>query len=150
MGLVLLVVGELTMKDIKRIVARNISELRVANHMTQLELSEKINYSDKAISKWERAESTPDISVLLEIAELFGVTLDYFVREEHEEPKVPSEETVSKPRAEGVKYNRKAIAYISESCAWFVAILAFVITTLALKELTFQFLYFVYWKEKKY
>ena len=42
------------MNDIKHIVARNIATLRQANGMTQLELAEKINYSDKAISKWER------------------------------------------------------------------------------------------------
>ena len=67
------------MDEIKTIVARNISELRQANHMTQLDLAEKLNYSDKTISKWERAESTPDIAVLIEIARLFGVTLDYLV-----------------------------------------------------------------------
>ena len=50
------------------------------NHMTQAELGEKLNYSDKTISKWERGESAPDISVLVEIAELFGVTLDSLVK----------------------------------------------------------------------
>lgn len=45
------------MKDIKSAIARNISELRRANGMTQLELAEKLNYSDKAISKWERGVS---------------------------------------------------------------------------------------------
>lgn len=126
------------MEDIKNIVAGNISELRQANNMTQLELAEKLNYSDKTISKWERAESSPDISVLIEIAEIFGVTLDYLVKAEHAE----KEAVESKP--EETKYNRKAIAYISESVGWLVAIFAFIITTLVLKEITFQFLYFVY------
>ena len=53
------------MEDIKSIVAKNITELRLLNNMTQMELAEKLNYSDKTISKWERAESTPDISVLV-------------------------------------------------------------------------------------
>ena len=126
------------MEDIKNIVAKNISELRQANNMTQLELAEKLNYSDKTISKWERAESSPDISVLIEMAELFGVTLDYFAKEEHTKKDVVE----SKPEKTG--YNRKAIAYISESGGWIVAIFAFIITTLILKEMTFQFLYFVY------
>ena len=65
------------MKDIKGIVAKNICELRQLNNMTQLELAEKLNYSDKAISKWERAESCPDITVLVQIADLFGVSGDY-------------------------------------------------------------------------
>lgn len=126
------------MKDIKNIVAGNISELRQANNMTQLELAEKLNYSDKTISKWERAESSPDIAVLAEIAELFGVTLDYFVQEEHEKKAVVREKN---PKA---AYNRKAIAYVSESGVWIIAIFAFIITTLLLKSVTFQFLYFVY------
>ena len=49
------------MEDVKNIVAKNITELRLLNNMTQLELAEKLNYSNKTISKWERAESTPDI-----------------------------------------------------------------------------------------
>ncbi len=126
------------MKDIKSIVAKNISELRQSKNMTQLELAEKINYSDKAISKWERAESTPDVSVLVQIAELFGVTLDYLVQEEH------TAEVTDRSKSEKTRYNRKAIAYISESGAWIVAILAFIITTLITKGVTFQFLYFVY------
>ena len=44
-----------TLKDIKSILADNISELRRSNNITQLELAEKLNYSDKAVSKWERA-----------------------------------------------------------------------------------------------
>lgn len=126
------------MDEIKTIVARNISELRQANHMTQLDLAEKLNYSDKTISKWERAESTPDIAVLIEIARLFGVTLDYLVQAEHDV------QEMQKPSSEEPKYNRRAIAYISESVAWIAAIVAFIITTLIMGRVTFQFLYFVY------
>ncbi len=134
----LLTFGENLMEDIKSIVANNISELRLASNMTQLELAEKLNYSDKAISKWERAESSPDISVLVEIAELFGVTLDYLIKSEHVQKEV-GDSKYSK-----MKYNRKAIAYISESVGWIVAIFAFIVTTLILKRMTFQFLYFAY------
>lgn len=126
------------MEDIKSIVAKNISDLRQANGMTQLELAERLNYSDKTVSKWERAESTPDVAVLVEIASLFGVTVDYLVKAEHTEADVPCDE-VRVP-----KYNRKIIAYISESVGWIVAILAFIITTLIVKGMSFQFLYFVY------
>ena len=126
------------MEDIKSIVAGNISELRLSNNMTQLELAEKLNYSDKTISKWERAESSPDISVLIEIANLFGVTLDYMVKAEH------TDDEVCEIRSTEKKYNRRAIAYISESIGWIVAILAFIITTLILDKITFQYLYFFY------
>ena len=126
------------MNDIKSIVAKNISELRQSNNMTQLELAEKINYSDKAISKWERAESSPDISVLVDIAAVFGATVDYLVKADHTETPVKESEVTKR------QYNRKPIAYIAESGAWLVAIVAFIITTLIVKGMTFQFLYFVY------
>lgn len=126
------------MDDIKTIVAKNITELRLLNNMTQMELAEKLNYSDKTISKWERAESSPDISVLVEIADLFGVSLDYLVRIEN------IEETVKENKQKETKYNRRAIAYISESVAWIIAIFAFIITTLITGRTTFQWLYFVY------
>lgn len=51
--------------------------------MTQLELAEKLNYTDKAVSKWERGESIPDVAVLKTIADLFGVTVDYLLTAEH-------------------------------------------------------------------
>ena len=81
------------MEDIKSNVAKNITELRILNNMTQMELAEKLNYSDKTISKWERAESSPDISVLVEMADLFGVTLDYLVRTENVEEAVSEHKT---------------------------------------------------------
>ena len=126
------------MEDIKNIVAKNITELRLLNNMTQMELAEKLNYSDKTISKWERAESSPDIAVLVELADLFGVSLDYLVRAEN------IDETVRENKQKETKYNRRAITYISESVAWIVAIFAFIITSLITGEATFQWLYFAY------
>lgn len=130
------------MEDIKSIIAKNIAELRTSSGMTQLELGEKLNYSDKTISKWERAESTPDIAVLIEIAEIFGVTLDYLVKPEHTKDDFAESETENDSKK--AKYNRRVIAYMSESIGWIVAIFAFIVTTLIVKEESFQFLYFVY------
>ena len=126
------------MEDIKNNVAKNITELRILNNMTQMELAEKLNYSDKTISKWERAESSPDISVLVEMADLFGVTLDYLVRTEN------IEEAVSERKTKEVTFNRRAVSYIAEGGGWNVAIFAFIVTTLITNQMTFQWLYFVY------
>jgi transcriptional regulator with XRE-family HTH domain len=126
------------MKDIKSILAENISALRQMNNMTQAELGEKLNYSDKAVSKWERGESVPDISVLLEIAELFGVTLDSLVKADN------MKVAVNENKSEEVKYNRRVISYISESVCFLVAIFAFIITTLIMQRMAFQWLYIVY------
>lgn len=126
------------MEDIKNNVAKKITELRTLNNMTQLELAEKLNYSDKTISKWERAESSPDIAVLVEIADLFGVTLDYLVRSKN------VEEAVSEYKKKEVAFNRRAVSYIAEGGGWIVALFAFIITTLITNHMTFQWLYFVY------
>ena len=67
------------MEDLKLIVAANISRLRKDAGMTQSDLAEKINYSDKSVSKWERAEALPDLSVTKQIAELFGVSVDFLL-----------------------------------------------------------------------
>lgn len=74
------------MKELKEITAKNITELRLQAKMTQLELGNVISYSDKAISKWERGEAVPDAYVLLKISELFGVTVDYLLKDHEGEP----------------------------------------------------------------
>lgn len=75
------------MVDLKSVVAKNIIDLRKSSNWTQTELAEKLNYSDKAVSKWERAESLPDITVLKRLADLFLVSVDYLLEEDHKTPK---------------------------------------------------------------
>lgn len=67
-------------------VAKRIALYRKNCGMTQLELAEKINYSDKSVSKWERGDGMPDTFVLFQLAELFGVTVDALLYEEIEHP----------------------------------------------------------------
>ena len=50
--------------NLKTIIAKNIVLLRTGERLTQAELAERLNYSDKAVSKWERGESLPDIAVI--------------------------------------------------------------------------------------
>lgn len=69
-------------KDIKEIIGENIKNLRLNAKLTQFELAEKLNYSDKAVSKWERGESTPEPDVLLKLAGLFNVYVDYFYHDD--------------------------------------------------------------------
>lgn len=104
------------MGDLKPIIAKNITELRKRNNLTQIELAEKLNYSDKAVSKWERAESIPDISVLKEIADMFSVTVDYLINQEHEK----EEEETRRFTGRRLR-NRMLITAISITLVWFVA-----------------------------
>lgn len=66
----------MTETELKQVIANNIHEYRKLLNMSQIELATKLNYSDKAISKWERAESVPDIYVLTQIADIFGITVN--------------------------------------------------------------------------
>ena len=67
------------MDDLKVITASNIINLRTSKGMTQAELGELLNYSDKSVSKWERAEAVPDAYVLKNMSEIFGVSVDYLL-----------------------------------------------------------------------
>lgn len=57
-----------------------ISSLRKEKGMTQLELAEKMGVTDKAVSKWERNLSFPDVSSLPRLAEIFGITVDELIQ----------------------------------------------------------------------
>lgn len=70
------------MKDLTPIVAHNLTELRKSRGITQGQLAEKFAYTDKSISKWERGEALPDLNTLQELADFYGVTLDYLTHEE--------------------------------------------------------------------
>ena len=71
--------------ELKKIIGKNITNLRKSRRLTQLELANELNYSDKAISKWENGDSLPDIETLQNVAKYFDVTLDFLVSEDHED-----------------------------------------------------------------
>ncbi|MBP3706038.1 MAG: helix-turn-helix domain-containing protein [Clostridia bacterium] len=71
----------ITEEKLRENFAHNLSVFRRQSGMTQLELAEKLNYSDKSVSKWERAEGIPDLFVVSSIAELFGVTVNDMIND---------------------------------------------------------------------
>ena len=103
------------MEDIRQIVAANIAALRKNAGYTQLALAQKLQYSDKAVSKWESGASMPDAGVLLEIASLFGVTVDYLLQESHGEDRLPISPVADRRR------RRLIIALLSVSLVWLLA-----------------------------
>ena len=64
------------MDDINKIIGKNLLILRKNAKLTQMELAERFNYSDKTISKWESGESLPNIEILYELAKFYNTTLD--------------------------------------------------------------------------
>ena len=109
------------MQDLKEIIAANISALRTARKMTQFQLAELLNYSDKAVSKWERGESIPDVFVLKEIADYFGVSVDYLLTDKHEEF---DRERARKDRA--LSKNRLIITCLAQGLVWLIATYVFI------------------------
>lgn len=122
------------MEDMKNNIGKNIAKIRLRNRLTQMELAKKLNYSDKAVSKWERGESVPDISVLVEIADLFEVTLDDLIRGDGNGKWVRKQP----------KYNRHILTCIIEASVWMLSVIAFVATYLVMGKVTFQWLYFLF------
>ncbi len=105
------------MSDIKTAFAENLQILRKEAHITQSELAEKLNYSDKAISKWERAEAIPDVMTVKEIADTFGVTVDWLLESEHK--------TV-RTAARREQKNRLIISLLATVLVWLIATVIFV------------------------
>lgn len=68
-------------KDLKDILASNLTFYRKNAKLTQLDIAEKFHYSDKAVSKWERGESAPDIFVLKSLADFYGITINDLLKE---------------------------------------------------------------------
>ena len=68
-------------EKLRRNIANNLIHYRKESNLTQLELAEKLQYSDKAISKWERGESVPDIFILHTLADLYSCSVDDFLSE---------------------------------------------------------------------
>ena len=113
------------MDDYKQILGNNISQLRRSKSMTQAELAEKVNYTDKAISKWERGESVPDGVVIKKIADIFGVSVDYLFTKEHKSFFSKTDGGISRLRRR--ISNRRFILAICVVLIWLIATLVFVI-----------------------
>ena len=127
------------MSDVKMTIAKNITTLRQAAQMTQIELAEKLNYSDKAVSKWERGESMPDVIVLKSVADLFGVTLDYLMQEEHSQPQEPTQEMPA------IKHsNHTVVTVLSVLLVWLVVTVCFVAWDIIAPAAKAKWLCFVY------
>ena len=106
------------MENVKEIIARNLTELRKSHKMTQSALAEKLNYSDKAISRWEHAETLPDIETLCRICEIYGVNFEYLLNKE------PSEIEYARP----TKYNKSRrilICLIAICTVWLTSTVIF-------------------------
>lgn len=124
---------------------QNLSRLRREKGLTQTELGEKLNYSDKTISKWERGEGMPDVNVLIQLAEMFGVTLNDMVGVWEKNEPAREEELLRKqalPRRERIA-GHAALLIIMESTIWLAALIVFFVLMLVLPQLGKSWIAFI-------
>ncbi len=107
--------------EIRQNVAANIAIMRNAAGLTQAQFAEKLNYTDKAISKWERGESVPDIAVLWQIADMFGVSVDWLISDHSKNEQTPDAAAVRTWQK-----NKVFITLLSAVGVWFIATIAFI------------------------
>ncbi len=105
---------KLNQNEFNLAVAKNLVMYRKHNKYTQVQLAEKLNYSDKAVSKWESGECLPDVYVLNSIAELYGITLNDLITPRN------------KPKQPANKVRAIFIPLLSVCLVWMVAVLAFI------------------------
>ena len=104
--------------NMRIIIADNIIKFRKKAKLTQAELAQKLNYSDRAISKWERGDAVPSINVLMTIAEFYDVKIQDIVYENK----------VVEPRKSKMRL-RTILTLMSSMLVWLIATIAFVVLT---------------------
>ena len=106
--------------DERETIAKNLVKLREANRLTQAELAEQLNYTDKAISKWERGESLPDVLTLKKVATILGSDVNFILESHEDDDFVTQKKSVFKIQ------NRIAICSLAVTVVWLIATLIFV------------------------
>ena len=123
--------------DIKENLATNLVQFRKSANLTQAELAEKLNYSDKAVSKWERGEAVPDITILKQLADYYGVTIDTLIS-------TPSTNPNKNQSVKNKSKIRTLIAILSTSLVWLVALCAFAFINIIIPSITQTWMAFIY------
>lgn len=135
-------------EKLKDIIGKNIAAHRKRSGLTQAGLADKLNYSDKAVSKWERGDSIPDVLTLAQLAQLFDITVDDLLRD----PNALPEDTGAVQHAmEKVvertlkrKANKNIILGLSSVLVWFVALFLYVVlSSIGLENSWLAFFYAV-------
>ena len=125
------------MENIRETIGKNLAELRKKKGLTQFELAEKFNYSDRAISKWENGDTLPDIDTLYILCEFYGVTLDYLTHTYDQEQFVKRNE-------KDTLINNSIICGLFSLIVWMLATIAFVWTMISPNSVRGYWEVFVY------
>lgn len=118
-------------ENLKKTIRNNLIKYRKAAGLTQLQLAQKLGYSDKTVSKWEREEGVPDIYILKEIADLYKITVNDLITDEKQ-----TEKKDKKLLPKISKRNKILISLLSAGLVWAIATTLYVILDLALPNIT--------------
>ena len=118
-------------EKLKLQIGANIAVFRKRAGLTQAGLAEKLNYSDKAVSKWERGESMPDVVTLVQLAEQFEVSVNELLVDPNDLPGEPVgiQKAMAQVSEKALhrKANKNIILGLSTTLVWFVTLLIFVV-----------------------
>lgn len=118
-------------EQLRKYFSRNLTHYRKLSGLTQLELAEKLNYSDKSVSKWERGDGLPDLAVTAQIADIFGLTINDLIAE--------------KPRRRLMTTRNKIIiTLLSMGIAWLVATILFFLCEIIFPYSKVWWLFYIY------
>lgn len=110
---------------LKNTIAKNLSAYRKSAGLTQSQLAELLNYSDKAVSKWERGDGVPDIFVLKKAADIFGITVERLISGEAEKTVEPKTSETPEKQPYLTRNRKLIISAISVLAVWMIATLVF-------------------------
>jgi len=134
------------LETLKDRIGANIALQRKRAGLTQAGLAEKLNYSDKAVSKWERGESMPDVLTLMQLAEQFEVSVGDLLEDPNKLPGNPGklEKAMTQVSEKALKRtaNKNVIQGLSSTLVWFIALLVFVV--ISSFDLPYSWLAFFY------
>ena len=110
-------------ENLKKTIKNNLIKYRKAAGLTQVQLDQKLGYSDKSVSKWEREEGVPDIYILKEIADLYGITVNDLISEQ------PTIKEKAKDKIKTIlsQRNKIIISLLAAAAIWAIATTLYVI-----------------------
>lgn len=119
-------------EDLRKRVAENLTHYRKLSGLTQGQLAEALNYSDKSVSKWERGEGLPDLVVMMKLAGIYNISLNDLVADK------------PKKRIPDMRRQKILITLLSVGVVWLVAVTLFVLLPLIFPDFKRAYLFYIY------
>lgn len=127
------------LNELKKNIADNLIFYRKKKGLTQLDIAEKLSYSDKAVSKWERAEAVPDIYTLKQLADLYNIKVDDLLSND-----TKRREKLTKSNAKKDKVKKILVTVLSCGLVWLIATILYIFPAIVLPEVTNTWLIFIW------